>query len=126
LFRLGGREGLRSVKSTKDNLDIGTNEIHVTGEYFVPIFRNRDYRLLALHWNTLYGIGYAGVGNVGFDFTDLAKVKDFAADAGLGIESSIAIRDFDVILSVLFAKTIRAELPEMKGNKVQVSIRTVR
>jgi hypothetical protein len=126
MFRLGGREGLRSIKSTKDNLDIGTNEIHVTGEYFVPIFRNRDFRLWALHWNTLYGIGYAGVGNVGFDFTDLAKVKDFAADAGLGIESSIAIRDFDVILSVLFAKTVRAELPEMKGNKVQVSIRTVR
>lgn len=125
LFRLSGREALRSVDNT-DNVDVGTNEIHVTNEYFVPIFRNRDFRFWALHWNTLYGIGYMGVGNVGFDFADLGRVKDFAADAGIGIESSIGIRDFDVILAVLFAKTVRAENPLLKGNQWQVSIRTVR
>src|SRR5205823_931497 len=60
LFTLGGREALKSIGS-KDEAT-GTNEFHVTNEYFVPVFRNRDYGLWGLHWNTMYGIGYLGFG----------------------------------------------------------------
>ena len=124
LFRLSGREGLRSL-SGKNNLDTGTDELHLTSEYFVPIFRNRDMRTWALHWNTLYGIGYLGAGNVGYQFTDLARVRDFVVDAGLGAETSLSIRDFDILVSVLAAHTVRG--PQgLKGNKVRFSVRTIR
>ena len=41
LFRLGGREALRAIGEDDDS--IGTHEIHITNEYFRPIFRNRDF-----------------------------------------------------------------------------------
>jgi hypothetical protein len=124
LFRLGGREALRSVSTAKDE-GAGSNEIHMTNEYFVPVFRNRNYRKWGMNWNTLYAIGYVGTGNVGFEFRDLGRVKDFAVDAGLGTEASIGIRDFNVLLSVLYARTVR-EIDGLKGSKVRFSIRTVR
>ena len=124
LFRLGGREALRSV-STAKNVGAGTDELHLTNEYFVPIFRNRNFRRWGLNWNTLYGIGYMGTGNVGFEYRDMVRVRDFAVDAGLGAETSIGIRDFNVLLSVLYARTIRG-VDDIKGSKVRFSIRTVR
>lgn len=124
LFRIGGREALRSISTSKD-LGAGTNEIHLINEYFTPVFRNRNYRKWGMNWNTLYAIGYVGTGNVGFEFRDLTKVKDFAVDAGLGTEASIGIRDFNVLLSVLYARTVR-DIDGLKGSKVRFSIRTVR
>ncbi len=123
LFDLGGREALKSI-SSKD-ASAGTSEFHVTNEYFLPIFRNRDYRTYMVHWNTLYGIGYLGAGNVGYKFTDAARFHNYDVDAGIGTETSITIRDFDVLLSVLYAHTIRAP-EELKGSKWRVSIRTIR
>jgi hypothetical protein len=124
LFRIGGREALRSISTSKD-LGAGTNEIHLINEYFTPVFRNRNYRKWGMNWNTLYAIGYVGTGNVGFEFRDLTKVNDFAVDAGLGTEASIGIRDFNVLLSVLYARTVR-DIDGLKGSKVRFSIRTVR
>ena len=123
MFKLGGREALKSL-SDKDETE-GTHEVHMTNEYFVPIFRNRDFRTMALHWNTLYGIGYLGGGTVGFDYRSLAHSNNVAVDAGIGTEASIGIRDYDVLLSVVYAHTVHA--PEnLKGSKVRFSIRTVR
>ena len=66
-----------------------------------------------------------GTGNAGFEYRDLARTRDFAVDAGLGTETALTIRDFEVLLSVLVAHTIRG--PEArKSNKVQFSIHTVR
>jgi len=124
LFNLAGRDALRSLSSTND-VSVGTNEFHLTNEYFVPVFRNRDYRLGAVHFNTAYAIAYAGAGNAGFEYRDIARTRDFAIDAGLGTEMSLTIRDFEVLLSVLFAHTIKAP-DERKSNKVQFSIHTVR
>jgi hypothetical protein len=124
LFRIGGREALRSISTSKD-LGAGTNEIHMTNEYFVPVFRNRNYRKWGMNWNTLYAIGYMGAGNVGFEVGDLGRVKNFAVDAGLGAEASVGVRDFNVLLSVLYARTVR-EMNGLKGSKVSFSIRTVR
>ncbi|HEX7140601.1 MAG TPA: hypothetical protein VF219_22305 [Vicinamibacterales bacterium] len=123
LFALGGREALRSIK---DSLDTeGTHEVHETNEYFVPIFRNRDFRALGAHWNTMYGVAYAGAGSVGFDYRSIAKANSTVVDAGLGFESSLAVREYDVILSVLYAHTVHA--PDgMKGGTVRFFIRTVR
>jgi hypothetical protein len=124
LFNLAGRDALRSLSSSND-VSVGTNEFHLTNEYFVPVFRNRDFRLGAAHFNTAYAIAYVGAGNAGFGYRDLARTRDFAIDAGLGTETALTIRDFEVLVSVLFAHTIRAP-EERKSNRVQFSIHTVR
>jgi len=123
LFRLGGREALKSIGA--DDSAAGTNEIHMTNEYFVPIFRNRDYRTWLMHWNTLYGIGYVGAGTATFNSRDLTKSENFVLDAGIGTEASLRIRDFDVLFSVIYAHTFHAP-GDMKGDKVRFSIRTIR
>lgn len=124
LFRLGGREGLRSISGSSDEA-AGTNELHMTNEYFLPVFRNRDYSTWALHWNTLYAIGYAGAGAVGFDAPSVLKPRNFAVDGGLGAESTIIIRDFEVLLSAVFAHTFRGPA-DLRGNKFIFSVRTIR
>jgi hypothetical protein len=124
LFRLGGRDALKSI-STGEDQGAGTHEFHLTNEYFVPVFRNRNFRTWALNWNTLYGIGYVGAGNAGFEFRDVVRTRDFVTDAGVGTEASIGIRDFTVLFSVLYAHTIRGP-EELKGSKWRFSIRTVR
>ena len=124
LFRLGGREALRSIGSNDDT--IGTQEIHLTNELFVPVFRNRDYKVGPMHWNTLYAIGYLGAGTVGFKSSDVFKSSRAVTDVGLGTESAIAFRDWDVYLSVLVAYTVAAPEEIGKGTKVRFAIRTVR
>jgi Uncharacterized protein conserved in bacteria len=124
MFALGGREALRSL-STSNSVSNGTNEFHVTNEYFVPVFRNRDYRYRALHFNTAYAIGYTGFGNAAFASRDLFRTRDFAVDAGLGTEMALTVRDFDVLVSILYAHTLRAP-EERKGGRWQFSIHTVR
>ncbi len=123
LFDLGGREALLGVKATDASL--GISEFHVTNEYFVPVFRNRDYRTYLAHWNTLYGIGYVGVGNVGFSYSDPVKPSKYVVDLGLGTEASITIRDFEVLLSAVYAHPVRAP-GELRGGKFHLSIRTIR
>jgi hypothetical protein len=123
MFTLGGREALRSL-STTNSVSDGTNEFHMTNEYFVPVFRNRDYRYRALHFNTAYAIAYSGFGNAAFAYRDVFKTRDFAVDAGLGTEMQLTVRDYEVLVSVLFAHTIRAP-QERKSNKVQFTIHTV-
>ncbi|HXH40776.1 MAG TPA: hypothetical protein VNN08_19245, partial [Thermoanaerobaculia bacterium] len=124
MFNLGGSEALRSLE-TSNSVSSGTEEMDLTNEYFVPVFRNRDYRYRALHFNTAYAIAYAGVGNVAFAYNDLFKTRNFAVDAGLGTEMALTVHDFEVLVSVLFSHTIRAP-EERKSNKVQFSIHTVR
>lgn len=123
MFTLSGREALRSMNRSDDAT--GLHELHVTNEYFVPIFRNRDYRMGPLHWNTLYGIVYSGLGNVGFQLSDIARTRDFAVDLGLGAETSIRVRDFDVLLSGIVAKTMR-DPRNIGGLEYKFSVRTVR
>ncbi|PYQ60474.1 MAG: hypothetical protein DMF58_08045, partial [Acidobacteria bacterium] len=101
------------------------SEFHITNEYFVPVFRNRDYRTYLAHWNTAYAIGYLGAGNVGYSLSDPGRFRNYVVDAGLGTEASITIRDFEVLLSVIYAHTIRAP-EDLRGGKVRVSIRTIR
>jgi hypothetical protein len=121
LFRLGGREALKSISSNDSS--IGTQEVHLTNELFVPIFRNRSYKVGPLYWNTLYGIGYVGVGAVGFNTSDL---NDPVMDAGIGTESAITFGDYDVYLSVLAAHTFEGPDTINRGTKVRFAIRTVR
>jgi hypothetical protein len=121
LFRLGGREALKSISSGESG--IGTHEVHLTNELFVPIFRNKSYKLGSLYWNTLYGIGYVGIGGVGFETSDLG---DPVIDAGIGTESAITFGDYDVYLSILAAHTVQGTDTIDGGTKVRFAIRTVR
>ncbi len=122
MFPLGGREALKSIGAS--DAATGTSEFHLTNEYFVPVFRNRDYMTGPLHWNTLYGIGYVGVGNIGYQFTEVGRFRNYVVDAGLGTETSLTVRDFDVLLSVLYSHTVR-DPNGIGGNKVRFSIRTI-
>ena len=124
LFRLGGREALRSISG--NDTGVGTHEIHLTNEVFVPIFRNRDYRLGPLHWNTLYGVGYLGAGTVGFLTDQITDTKRLVVDAGLGTESAIRFQDWDIYLSVIYARPLRRPDEIDKGRGFRFSIRTVR
>jgi hypothetical protein len=121
LFRLGGREALKSIR-TNDN-SIGKHEVHVTGEYFTPVFRNRDYRMGSVHWNTMYAVGYLGAGAVGFEAGDVTKP---AVDVGLGTESALTFGDYDVFLSILVARTVVQPDPIDGGTRFLFAIRTVR
>jgi hypothetical protein len=123
LFRLGGREALKSIRSNDDS--IGTYEAHLTNEFFTPIFRNRDYSIGAFHWNTLYGIAYVGAGSVGFETTQLTDTKRIVVDAGIGTESAIRFRDYDIYLSIIYAKALRKPDDIDQGNGFRFSIRTV-
>ena len=122
-FDLGGREALLGIKSNDQS--VGIAEFHITNEYFVPVFRNRDYRTYLAHWNTLYGIGYMGIGNVGFNYTAPIKPSNYVIDLGLGTEASITIRDFEVLLSAVYARPVRAP-GDLRGGKFHLSIRTIR
>jgi hypothetical protein len=124
LFRLGGREALKSISG--NDSAVGTHEIHLTNELFVPIFRNRDYKIGPLHWNTLYGVGYIGAGTVGFVTDQITDSKRIVVDAGLGTESAIRFQDWDVFLSVLYAHPVRRPDDIDKGRGVRFSVRTVR
>lgn len=134
LFGLGGRESLRSVRDNPDSE--GTHEFHFTNEYFFPVFRNRDFRTYALHWNTMYGTAYLGAGSVAFDTKNLAKSANTVIDVGLGGETSLTLRDFNVILSLLYARGISAPscpdpktdptCRDLKNGRILFSIRTVR
>ena len=124
LFRLGGREALKSI--TGNNSAIGTHEIHLTNEVFVPIFRNRNYKVGPLRWNTLYGVGYVGAGTVGFVTDQITDSKRLVVDAGIGTESAIRFQDWDVYLSVLYAHPVRRPDEIDKGRGFRFSVRTVR
>jgi len=73
----------------------------------------------------MYGIAYAGAGSAGFDYRSFGKAANRIVDAGLGFESSLAVRDYDVILSVLYAHTVQAPAG-MKGGQFRFFIRTSR
>jgi hypothetical protein len=122
MFQLGGRDALKSIGS-KDEA-AGTNEFHLTNEYFIPIFRNRDLRTWVMHWNTLYGILYTGAGAVGYDYSTVTRTRNFAVDGGIGAEAAMLIRDYEVLFSIVYAHTFHAP-DEIKGNKVRFSIRTI-
>lgn len=124
LFRLGGREALKSISG--NDTAVGTSEIHLTNELFVPIFRNRDYKMRSVHWNTLYGIAYVGVGTVGFLSDQISNSKRLVVDAGLGTESALRFQDWDVYLSVIYAHSIRRPDEIDQGKGLRFSVRTVR
>lgn len=124
LFRLGGREALKSISG--NDSAVGIHEVHLTNELFVPIFRNRDYKIGPLHWNTLYGVGYVGVGTVGFLTDQITDSKRLVVDAGLGTESAITFNDWDVYFSVVYAHPLRRPDDIDKGRGYRFSVRTVR
>lgn len=124
MFRIGGREALKSISANDEA--IGTHEVHLTNELFVPIFRNKNYKTGPIYWNTMYGIGYVGAGSIGFEFGDMADSDHLAVDVGLGTEISLAVRDdFDVFLSVVVAHSLEAP-EDIGGTKVRFSVRTIR
>ncbi|MGA7615718.1 MAG: hypothetical protein WBX15_11135 [Thermoanaerobaculia bacterium] len=124
-FKLGGREAMKGVNDRFR----GSDEVHLSDEYFVPLFRDVDHRFLGAHWNDLYGILYNGVGTVGFTRSPLRPTRDsefgkIVVDGGVGFEAGLTIRDYQVLLSAVYARTITAPLA-FQGDQFRLSVRTV-
>ncbi|MBW3672078.1 MAG: hypothetical protein KY432_10465 [Acidobacteria bacterium] len=121
LFRIGGRDALKGL----DDHRRGADEIHLSNEFFYPIFRNRDYETWWLSWNNLYGIAYVGSGSVGFGADTFSELDGYAVDAGLGFEASLTFRDYEIFLSAVYARTVAG--PEiLENDEIRFSARTIR
>lgn len=122
LFRLGGRDAMKGVDNSHAR---GTDEVHLTNEFFFPVFRHRDYRWLGARWSNLYAIGYTGVGSVGFGSEAFTELDDYVVDAGTGFEATFAVRNFEVFMSAVYAHTVTAP-PEIEGGELRFAVRTSR
>ncbi len=120
-FRIGGRDALKGL----DDHRRGTDEIHLSHEFFYPIFLNRDYETWWLRWNNMYGIAYAGTGALGFGSETFTDLDGYAVDAGLGFEASLTFRDYEIFLTAIYAQTV-AGPQALDNDEVRFSIRTVR
>jgi hypothetical protein len=118
-FRIGGRGYLLAV----DKKIRGSEQVHLTNEYYVPIFRDRKSRKFSAEWNDVYALVYTGVGSIAFSAGDL--IDNYVVDVGLGFEAALRIRDYDVILSAVFAKTVVAP-SALEGEELLFSVRTRR
>lgn len=103
LFRLDGRDALKGSKSGER----GVNQIHFTLESFLPIFINQNASFLKLNWNTLYAVGYLGMGNIGDSSGIYLRLRDYRQDVGVGFEVSVSYRKYQVFLSGLVARVIQ-------------------
>lgn len=121
LFKLGGRDALKGV-SDKNR---GSEEIHLSNELFVPVFRNKAHRFMGTRWNSLYATGYVGTGSLGLSSRAFTQVKDYVVDAGAGFEANLKVRSYDVYLTTVYAQTLRAP-DALKGSEIRFSVRTSR
>jgi hypothetical protein len=120
-FRIGGRDALKGL----DDGRRASEEIHLSNEFFYPIFRNRDIPTWRLHWNNLYGIGYLGTGTLGFGASTFARLSDYVVDAGLGFEASLTFRDYEVFVTTVYARTVVAP-DALENDEIRFSVRTSR
>lgn len=122
LFKLGGRDALKGVRDTRSR---GTDEIHLSNEYFVPVFRNEERKFLRATFTNLFGVVYLGAGTVGLDSSVFTEIGDYVFDGGLGFETSLRVRDYDVLLSAIYARTLQAPAA-LEGDEIRLSVRTSR
>ncbi|HBL31961.1 MAG TPA: hypothetical protein DD490_34495 [Acidobacteria bacterium] len=104
-FRLDGRENLKGL----DERRRGTDELHLTGEYFFPWFLNAEHDFLKLRWQNWYWILYAGAGNAGFDRKIYGDFDTYIPDVGIGFESSFSFRKYRFFLSAIVAQALRGD-----------------
>ncbi|HEY5610768.1 MAG TPA: hypothetical protein VIL97_06160 [Thermoanaerobaculia bacterium] len=129
LIKLGGRDAMKGV----DDGARGTDEAHLSNEFFFPIFRDRNYKMWQLRWNNLYGVAYAGAGSVELERDDdfpaegleIPVFGDVVVDVGLGFEASLTVRRYEVFLTAVYAQTVSG--PEaLDSDEVRFSVRTTR
>ncbi len=121
LFKLGGRDLLKGV----DGEVRGTDEIHGTLEYLYPIFRNREYRKLGARFTDLFLIGYTGAGIAAYGTSGITETDQWIVDAGFGFETGLRIRNYDIILSAIYAAPV-VKPDGVDGGEFLVSARTSR
>ncbi len=114
-FKLNGRENLKGV----DEERLGTEELHVTLEYFIPWFENQERHFLKLDWTNWYWILYGGYGTVGFDTEVYGDLDYWIPDAGFGWEASFKVKRTPLFLGFLVAKSLDGE----GDPKVRVTLR---
>jgi hypothetical protein len=63
---------------------------------------------------------------VAFDTSGLASSDRLVVDAGIGTEHQLAFGDYDIFLSVIWARALRKPDDMREGNGFRFAIRTVR
>ncbi len=116
LFRLDGRDNLKGLRTALR----GTDELHLTAEYFVPWFENEDRSLWNLDWQTWYFVLYGGYGTIGIDHNVYGHFSSYIPDAGVGFESTFKLRDYSFFLSGIVARAFR----QSHGVEIRVSIKS--
>lgn len=104
LFRLDGRDKLKGL----DREERGTEELHATWEFLFPWFVEESRPFLKLDWRTWYWVLYTGAGAIGTDRNVLTDLESYVADVGVGVQSSLKIRGYDVFLSALVAQALES------------------
>jgi hypothetical protein len=118
LFRLDGREALKGL----DRSVFGTDEIHLTAEWFLPWFAFDSRRALGVDWETWYWIGYVGAGSAGFDHEVFTDWNEYVVDVGFGFESAFRVGRYLFFLSGVAAQA----LDEAGGVKARLTIKSSR
>jgi len=119
LFALDSRTALRGYRGSER----GPEELHVTAEYTIPLFRAARRRFAGLEWNDLYLVGYAGTGNVGDSSRVYTRWADYKGDAGAGVEAALTYRNVHAFVSALGAYTF---VNGVGGPRFLLSLRTYR
>lgn len=119
LFGLDSRTALRGYRGSER----GPEEVHLTAEYAIPVFRSDHRRFAGLDWNDLYVVGYAGSGNVGDGTRVYTQFSDYRVDAGAGVEAAVSLKDVHAFVSALGAYTF---VHGVGGPRFLLSIRTYR
>jgi hypothetical protein len=119
LFSLDGRDNLKGLKTKRP----GTEEVHMTWEYFFPWFLDAHHDFLRLDWQTWYWILYAGYGTAGFDRKVYGDVSTYVPDVGIGFESTCALRGrYRFFLSGVVARALKGS----SGVEARLSVKSYR
>jgi hypothetical protein len=119
-FNLQGRENLKGLKSS--NTQLGTELLFTTWEYFFPWFLETHHKFIGLDWQNWYWVLYAGYGTVGLDRKIYTDFSTYIPDAGVGFESSFALRKYKFFLSGVVAQALKGK----GGLEARISVKSYR
>jgi len=118
VFRLDGRENLKGLSDRQRGLE----QLLTTWEYFFPWFLESHHRFARLDFQNWYWILYTGIGTIGLDRKVYTDFDTYVPDAGIGFESSFALRKYRFFLSGIVAQALKGD----GGLEARISVKSYR
>jgi hypothetical protein len=72
----------------------------------VPVVVGRNAEFLKASWDTLYAVGYVGMGTFGYGRTVYTHLVESRQDAGVGFEVSFQLLRYRVFASALAVRAV--------------------